>query len=67
MSKLLKPDWESFQSNQCIETYRLKVYGGWLVRTCWFDETGNGTSRSEALVFVPDPEHKWTPVEVQLK
>lgn len=35
---------------------RAKVIGGWIVNT-W--SHANNEVISEALVFIPDPEHKW--------
>jgi hypothetical protein len=51
-------EWEDI--NYCGKdiTERMKVIGGWIVRN--FSE--NQTTlcfESIAMVFVPDPEHKW--------
>ena len=43
-------------------TKRAKVIGGWIVRTesVMVHHLGQqNSSRSEALVFVPDPNHEW--------
>lgn len=37
------------------QTYRLKVYGGWLVNYLEYYE---GVA-SSSMCFVPDSEHKW--------
>ena len=37
-------------------TERLKVHGGWLVRTFYNCSDGLGTC---AMAFVPDPKHEW--------
>jgi hypothetical protein len=54
-----KLKWEEIASN----TYRLKVYGGWIVyKKTWKEHTwGGGASDAVALgmVFVPDPNHEW--------
>jgi hypothetical protein len=35
-------------------TERLPVYGGWIVQTFVY-----GRYKSQSMVFVPDPEHRW--------
>jgi len=55
----MKFQWEeiSQSSDRLSLTLRAKVYGGWLIkcREIW---DGNGECLS--LVFMPDPEHKWS-------
>ena len=48
--ELCKPYWE--QIDRSGRTWRLPVYGGWIVETRWFSD-------NSAAVFVPDPEHNW--------
>lgn len=50
------PDLKPVETNQTLESHRLKVPGGWIVRSI--------TSRYQAgadvsQIFVADPEHKW--------
>ena len=54
-------DWERITDKTMshFETYRTKVPGGWLVRTSEFMRYELSCAQSEALVFVPDPEHQW--------
>lgn len=42
-------------TNICNETDRLKVFGGWLVRT----RSGFGNSWTYSMCLVPDPNHEW--------
>lgn len=44
--------WEAI----AISTFRLKVYGGWIVETVEFDEEHGACSSS---VYIPDPSHLW--------
>jgi hypothetical protein len=58
----IKPEWETL-INQKHEpsTTRMKVIGGWIVRTAdavWSEGTDQSTI-SEATVFVPDQNHEW--------
>lgn len=48
-----KAFWETVVKDN---TYRARVPGGWLVKTCAFGSAG----LSVALIFFPDPEHLWT-------
>jgi len=42
------------------ETYRLKVPGGWLVKSVMFGMGSRASiSPSVSLVFVSDPTHQW--------
>lgn len=39
------------------DTYRLRVFGGWIVDTMVYDE--NGLIKCNSTVFVPDKEGLW--------
>jgi hypothetical protein len=39
-----------------LQTERMAVFGGWIVRTVTWNKT---RSTSESSVFVPDAEHQW--------
>lgn len=54
-------EWETIKDLPTSNTYRAKVYGGWLVNnvTKYRDERGKPAGQSESMVFVPDPSHKW--------
>ncbi len=62
----MKNKWEivtvnNDSSNQTDVTGRLKVFGGWIVRSCnliYFDDDFNNVI-SESSVFVPDANHEW--------
>lgn len=50
--------WEEiYEADPYTETDRLKVPGGWIVRTV---AEGRNESIGVALTFVPDPGHKWS-------
>lgn len=38
-------------------TIRAKVFGGWLLNNCTYNQ--NRPMQSESMVFIPDPDHKW--------
>jgi len=38
--------------------FRVPVVGGWLIST----STAGSFGLTQAVAFVPDPEHRWTPV-----
>lgn len=48
--------WEKLQDNANSTIVRAKVYGGWIVNS--FTESPS-KKVSEAMVFVPDPNHEW--------
>jgi len=48
--------WEQIGNRPDIQTDRANVPGGWLVRT--------RGAEGEALIFLADPEHKWSASEV---
>ncbi len=49
-------EWEEIRGG----THRLKVPGGWIVRTMsLWGRIGGVESGSEALTFFPDPAHTW--------
>ena len=51
--------WESLkeaEGTRCLRSDRLKVVGGWIVRTVV--PAGN-TGAAVAQTFVADPNHKW--------
>ena len=45
--------WEMLTDEEDFGTWRRRVPGGWLVRT------EAAYTESEALAFVPDPNHEW--------
>lgn len=47
--------WETITEPGKVETYRIKVFGGWLVSI----DVGCGDSRNYTTTFVPDPKHEW--------
>ena len=49
---MTKLEWERIAES----TFRLRVFGGWLVEVIEFGEVNN----FPALTFVPDAEHLWT-------
>ncbi|MDP2940511.1 MAG: hypothetical protein Q8O13_10665 [Candidatus Omnitrophota bacterium] len=51
--------WEEVSKEEAISlhTYRLRVYGGWLVRTFGRSESSNVIS--QAVCFVPDEAGHW--------
>lgn len=55
---MAKLNWEWIADGS---TWRLKIYGGWLVHKSSSCENEESTaySQSESMCFVPDPEHKW--------
>ena len=42
-----------------IESHKLKVPGGWIIRTVVKYASANGSSCAVEQTFVSDPEHKW--------
>ena len=46
-----KPRWETVTEAPANHTDRLKVYGGWIVRTKY--------AETVSTVSVPDPQHHW--------
>lgn len=66
MGKPKKPTWEDIvESDEPLaslgtRTQRLKVPGGWLIRTTASDTySGEYPAVAVALVFVPDVAHGW--------
>lgn len=61
--------WEQIENessaNTSTNTFRLSVFGGWIVKSRSKNPapTGNGpqiaTILNESTCFVPDPEHRW--------
>lgn len=51
-------EWEIMDGSRDSQhrTFRAKVIGGWIVRSCFIDEDF-GTC--ESSVFVSDPKHEW--------
>lgn len=50
------------RESSCGNTYRMKVFGGWLIRASEYvySDKKNYSSKIYATVtFVADPEHKW--------
>jgi hypothetical protein len=40
-------------------TYRMRVYGGWVVRCdTWFNEEPN-KNLATSMIFIKDPDHAW--------
>jgi len=69
MTNGIDNDWELVHNGKIyMDTYRMKIYGGWLVREHYRsclpgDDQCNNTmslrSHSVAIVFVPDSDHRW--------
>ena len=67
----IRSEWESFAINQenimnsgldCNPaTYRLKVFGGWLVAASEIIDTDSVLDDVKLMnsMFVPDPKHEW--------
>jgi hypothetical protein len=51
----MKFQWEKLNST----TERAKVIGGWVLRSRDVDDC-NTQYTVESMVFIPDPEHKWS-------
>lgn len=53
----------SYAETYNIETYRAKVFCGWIVRNLNFyiiiDNGKKNISQSQSMVFVPDLKHEW--------
>lgn len=59
-----KKKWDLVTEGPDADVYRLKVPGGWLVRTSSYanaagDLGGASVSISCAICFYPDPAHAW--------
>ena len=54
-------EWDDIKNLPSCDTYRAKVFGGWLVNnvTKYMDARGSSAGQSESMVFVPDPDHQW--------
>lgn len=53
MKEIFYQTWQQFR-----DFSRLKVFGGWIVYSSSLDDAGITTA--ESMVYVPDPEHKWS-------
>ena len=51
----ISESWEDLEQTQ--STMRLKVIGGWIVRS--FHVVGDQESSCVGMVFVPDQNHEW--------
>lgn len=61
-SETTNPQWEIVVPEKNYEiTYRLPVYGGWIVKNM------NYTKGMIATVFVSDPKHEWVIQSAQLQ
>lgn len=66
-NKKMKFEWERIggSNDNLSATYRVRIFGGWLVNNYTMIETGNcgekGNERmgAESMVFVPDQDHLW--------
>lgn len=47
------------------DTYRLKVYGGWMVTSIVMGSSSR--LRYETAIFVPDPSHQWSLEDTKVK
>lgn len=53
--------WEPLKDvDRNVQSYRLKVPGGWIVRTIIRYDTSEGASCAAEQTFVSDPNHEWT-------
>jgi len=48
--------WECINRVVLCHTWRMAVYGGWIVSG---DNSAGGSDHTYAMTFVPDIEHKW--------
>lgn len=59
----MKFEWEILVNSNTpsllLFTKRGKVFGGWIVNNINY-LNDNNQSISESMVFIPDPEHKWS-------
>ena len=46
-------------SHTFLDTERMQVPGGWLVRTVLYNGSGSYKGDSVSMVFVPDLSHEW--------
>ena len=54
--------WEEIKSEggeSFVESHKLIVPGGWIIRTVVKYAAANGSSCAVEQTFVSDPEHKW--------
>jgi hypothetical protein len=59
----MKFEWQKLAGNEGSQTWRAKVIGGWILNNFTVIEmTPDRGMRngSESMVFVPDPDHKWS-------
>lgn len=60
MSKL--PKWEKISLKETDagtkSTMRLKIFGGWMVSNCIYNNSND--LHTESSIFVPDPNHEWS-------
>lgn len=56
--ELHRKKWESIFGVYSDCTMRLRVPGGWIVKT--YERSRDSTS-SQAICFFPDPNHEWDP------
>lgn len=59
MNTHTKTEWELIQGSAWQNTYRMPVIGGWLVTHSEAGENRDGTTVSQSMTFVPDPNHDW--------
>jgi hypothetical protein len=50
-------EWEMIQYTREVQTYRAKIYSGWLVKV---SEVNGEFGNTCGLAFVPDKQHVWT-------
>jgi hypothetical protein len=53
--------WEKLLNDDARNVYshRLKVPGGWIVRTVVHDDSDGRSGRAVEQTFVSDPNHEW--------
>lgn len=56
----MKFEWEHIGKSREFNTYRARVYGGWVLNTCTRIQFNADLLLSETTVFIPDPEHNWS-------
>lgn len=54
----MKFEWEKIHGTNSCETYRAKVFGGWIVNNLQI-QFDDGQVASESSIFVPDTYHEW--------
>ena len=57
--EVLQPEWEVFERTERVTSERLKVAGGWFVRS-WYQGSNIESEAEMTSFFYPDVNHAWT-------